>query len=65
MASDSSPNWGSNALSGKGASALALADSRKEERDEGRKGVVGREILVREVERFLSCDMVRWYVCLV
>lgn len=31
---------------------LALADSRKEERDEGRRGVVGREVLDREVERF-------------
>lgn len=75
MASDSSPNWGSKALSGKGASTLTLADSRNEERDEGRRGVVGRETLDREVERFLSCDIVwlvqagrgngkvRWWVC--
>lgn len=50
-------------MSGKGASALALADSRKEDRDEGRSGVVGRESLVREVDRFLSCDMVSIDLC--
>lgn len=37
---------------------LALAESRKEERDDGRRGVVGRETLVRDVERFRSCDMI-------
>lgn len=42
---------------GKGASTLARADSRKEDRDDGRSGVVGRETLVREVDRFRSCDM--------
>lgn len=60
MASASSPKCGSKALSGKGASLLALAESRKEDRDEGRRGVVGRDALFRDVERFLSCDMVLW-----
>lgn len=60
MASDSSAKAGSKALRGNEGPppVLALADSRKEERDEGRSGVVGRETLVRDVERFLSCDMV-------
>lgn len=59
MASESSLNWGSKLLRGNGASALALAESRKEEREDGRKGVVGRDALAldRDVERFLSCDM--------
>lgn len=57
MASDSSPNCGSKASSGNGAWLLALAESRKDDREEGRNGVVGRDTLVREVERFLSCDM--------
>lgn len=39
---------------GKGASTLALAESRKEDRDDGLRGVVGREALVLEVERILS-----------
>lgn len=58
MASESSPNWGSKALRGNGASLLALAESRKDDREEGRKGVVGRDTLFRDVERFLSCDIV-------
>lgn len=60
MASDSSAKAGSKALRGNEGPppVLALADSRKEERDEGRSGVVGRETLVRDVERFLSCDMI-------
>ena len=60
MASDSSAKAGSKELRGNEGPplALALADSRKEERDEGRRGVVGRETLVRDVERFRSCDMV-------
>lgn len=54
MASDSSANAGSNALSGKCASPKTLprADSRKDDRDDGRNGVVGREVRVREVDRF-------------
>jgi len=53
MASESSANAGSKVASGKGASPVTLsrADSRKEERDDGRSGVVGREWRVREVER--------------
>lgn len=60
MASDSSAKAGSKALRGNEGPllAIALADSRKEERDEGRRGVVGRETLVRDVERFRSCDMI-------
>lgn len=60
MASDSSAKAGSKALRGNDGPplVLALADSRKEERDEGRSGVVGRETLVRDVERFRSCDMI-------
>lgn len=54
MASDSSAKAGSKVLRGKGASRsrLALADSRKEERDGGRRGVVGRDVRVRELDRF-------------
>jgi hypothetical protein len=49
MASENSANAGSKVLSGKdSACTLLRAESRKEERDEGRRGVVGRE---REVER--------------
>lgn len=60
MASDSSAKAGSKALRGNDGPppVLALAESRKEERDEGRNGVVGRETLVRDVERFRSCDMI-------
>lgn len=57
MASASSPKCGSKALSGKGASLLALAESRKDDREDGRSGVVGREARFRDVERFLSCDI--------
>lgn len=53
MESDSSANAGSNVLSGKGASCpvLALAESRNEERDEGRSGVVGRGVRGLDVDR--------------
>lgn len=55
MASDSSAKAGSNALRGKDSGlppvVLARADSRNDEREEGRSGVVGREVRVREVER--------------
>jgi hypothetical protein len=50
-ASESSAKAGSNVLSGNEARSpctLLRAESRNEERDEGRRGVVGRE---REVER--------------
>ena len=50
-ASASSAKAGSNVLSGNAPASpcvLFRADSRKEERDDGRRGVVGRE---REVER--------------
>lgn len=82
-ASDSSANAGSNVLSGNDdgsppsrplpPSTLRFADSRNDERDDGRSGVVGRDVRVRERERefdrfaALSCaavslvDMV--YVC--
>ena len=54
MASDSSANAGSNALSGKCASprTLSRADSRNDERDDGRSGVVGRDVRVRDMDRF-------------
>ena len=51
MASDSSAKPGSKALRGKEAVSpctLDRAESRKDDREEGRRGVVGRE---REVER--------------
>lgn len=53
MASDNSANAGSNVLRGKGASpeTLSRADSLNEERDDGRSGVVGRGVRVRDVER--------------
>lgn len=56
MASDSSAKAGSKALSGKAPSLAEppLAESRRDEREEGRRGVVGREALVRDVDRFLS-----------
>lgn len=49
-ASESSANAGSKTFNGKGSlpSTLRWADSRKEEREEGRRGVVGRD---RDVER--------------
>jgi len=54
IASDSSAKAGSNALSGNDASPLTLsrAESRNEDRDEGRSGVVGRDERVRELDRF-------------
>ena len=53
MASESSAKAGSNALSGNGASPETLfrADSRKEPRDDGRSGVVGRGVRDRDVDR--------------
>lgn len=56
MASDSSAKAGSKALRGKAPSPAEprLAESRRDEREEGRRGVVGREALVRDVDRFLS-----------
>ncbi|KAH8670473.1 hypothetical protein BGZ61DRAFT_459437 [Ilyonectria robusta] len=60
MASESSAKAGSNAFRGNGASpSPALrAESRKEERDEGRSGVVGRDVRERELERWRSPDIV-------
>lgn len=53
MESDSSAKAGSNAFRGKSPSPplAPRAESRKEERDEGRNGVVGREVCVREAGR--------------
>jgi hypothetical protein len=53
-ASESSAKAGSNVLSGNDASPLTLfrAESRNEDRDEGRSGVVGRDVRVRELDRF-------------
>lgn len=53
MASDSSANAGSKVLSGNGAPPVTLsrADSRNEDREDGRSGVVGRDVRVRDVER--------------
>lgn len=57
MASESSANAGSNAFSGNGASlSPALrAESRNEDREDGRSGVVGRDVRERELDRFESC----------
>lgn len=54
MASESSANAGSKALSGNEASPCTLprADSRNEDRDDGRSGVVGRGVRGRDVERW-------------
>ncbi len=54
MASESSANAGSNVLSGNGASPSPAvhAESRNDERDEGRSGVVGLGVREREPERF-------------
>jgi hypothetical protein len=58
MASESSANAGSNVSSGNGASAPEpLADSRNEDREEGRSGVVGRDVRVREFDR---CALLPW-----
>lgn len=53
MASESSANASSNALRGNGASPFPafLAEPRNDERDEGRKGVVGRGVRERAPER--------------
>lgn len=63
--SESSAKAGSNAFSGKDASfsAAPRADWRNEERDEGRSGVVGRDVRERESERWRlalrgSADMI-------
>lgn len=60
MASESSAKAGSKVFRGNGSPpcTLSLADSRKDDRDErrsgvvGRIGVVGRELRVCEVDRF-------------
>lgn len=54
MASESSANAGSKVFSGNGASptTLSRADSLKDDRDDGRSGVVGRDVRVRDVDRF-------------
>lgn len=56
MASESSAKAGSNAFRGNGASwCLALrAESRKEDRDEGRRGVVGLDVREREFGRLAA-----------
>lgn len=66
MESESSAKAGSNALRGNAASLppAPRAESRKEERDEGRNGVVGRDVRVREAdlgsaEPGASADMFR------
>ena len=53
MASDSSAKAGSKVLRGNWASpeTLSRADSLNEERDDGRSGVVGRGVLLRDVDR--------------
>ena len=55
-ASESSAKAGSKAFSGKGSwpSTLRWADSRKDEREEGRRGVVGRERELERARRVLS-----------
>lgn len=75
MESDSSAKAGSKASSGASdvPFVLFLAESRKDDRDEGRRGVVGREIGPRlpDVERFMllpACgvveeDMAVWLCC--
>jgi hypothetical protein len=54
--SASSANAGSKVFNGKGASccALDLADSRNDDREEGRRGVVGRDARDFEFERLMS-----------
>lgn len=53
MASDSSAKAGSKVFRGKGSPpwTLSLADSLKDDLEEGRSGVVGRDVRVREVDR--------------
>lgn len=65
MASDSSPKAGSNAFKGNepSSSPALRAEPRKDERDAGRSGVVGRGVRVREFERLppdqgVSVDMI-------
>ena len=55
MASESSANAGSNVFRGNefSASRAPRAESRNDERDDGRSGVVGR---VRELDRLRSLD---------
>lgn len=52
MASESSPKAGSNAFRGKlsSPSPALRAESRNEDREDGRSGVVGREVRVREFD---------------
>lgn len=54
IASDNSANAGSNVLRGNGASPppALRAESRKDERDDGRRGVVGRDVWDLELEPF-------------
>lgn len=55
MASESSAKDGSKTFKGNASApplVLARADSTKDERDEGRSGVVGREVRVRELDRW-------------
>lgn len=61
IASDSSAKAGSKALRGKDASVppAPRAESRNEDREEGRRGVVGREVRDLEFER-LSPDRGVW-----
>jgi hypothetical protein len=63
--SDNSPKDGSNASRGTSVTppTLALPDSRREEREEGRRGVVGRDTGRREFEAervilLLACGVV-------
>lgn len=60
MPSESSAKAGSNALRGNGASPspASRAESRKDDRDDGLRGVVGREDLFRELGRLLP---VSWW----
>jgi formylglycine-generating enzyme required for sulfatase activity len=61
-ASDNSAKAGSNVLSGNEAESpctLLRAESRNEERDDGRRGVVGRE---REVDRARRWGVSLWAI---
>ena len=69
MASDSSAKAGSKVLRGNDAppDTLSRAESRKEDRDDGRSGVVGRDVRDRDVDRArfvlesrLWLGIVRW-----